>query len=137
MRPKSIVTFERLALLSLAVALILAVLTWRGNIAALEDSRIPTSLLWVSYAIGFGLGLLLIFLISRRGSNVAKWILVVLTAIGVVEMLTRVGDLLGGGIAGIAELGHMLLLAAALYFLFREDSKAWFERGDRPADPVA
>ena len=134
MRPKSIVTFERLALLSLAAALVLAAFTWRGNLAAIEDARLPTSLLWVSYAIGFGVGLLLILLISRRASRIAKWILVVLTALSVVEMLTRIGDLLGNGVAGIVELAHMLLLVAALFFLFRDDAKAWLGRGGTPED---
>lgn len=133
MRPKSIVTFERLALLSLAIALVVSILTWRGSLAATEASGLGSSFLWISYAIAFGLGLLLILLISRKASSIAKWVLVVLTVIGVVGMLTRVGDLLGSGVLGIAELVQMLILVVSLTFLFRDDAKAWLARGDGAA----
>ena len=136
MRPNSIVMFERLALLSLAAALIVCAFTWRVNLAALEAKNFPASLLWVSYAIALGLGLLLILLISRKGSSVAKWVLIILTALGVVGMVMRIGIVLGSGVAGIAEVAHMLLLVAALFFLFKPDAKAWFARGDAPADPA-
>ena len=137
MRPKSIVTFERLALLSLAIALIVSVVTWRESLAAAEASGLGSSFLWISYAAGFGLGLLLILLISRKASSIAKWVLVVLTAIGVVGMLTRVGDLLGGGAAGFAELAQVVILVVSLTFLFRDDAKAWFARGDDGRDAAA
>jgi len=129
MRPKSVVTFERLALLAVALAVLVTAVTWSGNAAAYRRSGYGPEILWLLTAIEFAIGLLLIFLVSRKGSGVAKWILVVLTAAGVVELGMGIGDRLGGGWVVIAEIAKMLLLAAAVSFLFRADAKPWFGRG--------
>lgn len=128
MRPKSIVTFERLALLSLAISLVVTALTWEGNVAAYRSGGYGPSFLWFLTAVEVGVGLLLIFLISRKGSPVAKWILTVLTAAGVLELVMKIGDRLDAGLLGIAEIVKMILLAAAVSFLFRADAKEWLGR---------
>ena len=74
MRPKSIITFEWLALLSLAVAIVVTILTWDGNVAAYGRSGYGPALLWFLTGIEWAIGLLLIFLISRKGNVIAKWI---------------------------------------------------------------
>jgi len=129
MRPRSVVTFERLALLAVAVAVVVTAFTWNGNAAAYRRSGYGPEILWLLTAVEFAVGLLLIFLISRKGSGIAKWILVVLTAVGVVELGMGMGDRLGGGWVGIAEIAKMLLLVGAVSFLFRADAKPWFSRG--------
>ena len=126
MRPKSIVTFEWLALLGLAVALVVTTLTWNGNVAAYRNSGYAPAVLWLVTGVEFIVGLLLIFLISRGGNVIAKWILVILVAAGVVELLIGIGDRLDAGLLGIAEIGKMILLVAAIFFLFRADAKPWF-----------
>ena len=128
MRPKSIVTFEWLALLSFAVALVVTTLTWNGNVAAYRSSGYGPALLWFLTGTEFALGLLLIFLVSRKGNVIAKWILAILTAAGILELGMGIGDRLGAGLLGIAEIAKMMLLVAALYFLFRADAKPWFGR---------
>lgn len=128
MRPKSIVTFEWLALLSCAIALVVTTLTWNGNVAAYRHSGYGPTLLWFLTGAEFVLGLLLIFLISRKGNVIAKWILVILTAAGVAELGMEMGDRLGAGLLGIAEIVKMMLLVTALYFLFRADAKPWFAK---------
>lgn len=128
MRPKSIVTFERLALLAVVVAILVTALTWNGNAAAYRRSGYGPEILWLMTAAEFAIGLLLIFLISRKGNGIAKWILVILTALGVIELGLGIGDRLGGGWVGIAEIAKMLLLVAAVSFLFRADAKPWFRR---------
>lgn len=129
MRPKSIVTFERLALLSLAIAVVITIFTWSGNVAAYRASGYGPALPWLLTIGEIAVGLLLIFLVSRKGVGIAKWILVVLTALGVIELAMGIGDRLDGGWIGFAEIAKMLLLVAAIYFLFRDDAKSWFGRG--------
>jgi len=131
MRPKSIITFEWLALLSLAVAIVVTILTWDGNVAAYGRSGYGPALLWFLTGIEWAIGLLLIFLISRKGNVIAKWILVVLTAAGVLTLAMGIGDRLGGGLVGIAEIAKTVLLVAAICFLFRADAKPWFRRTAR------
>lgn len=52
---------------------------------------------WFLAVTELGIGVRLIFLISRRGSVVAKWILVIFTAAGLLKMAIGIGDRLGGG----------------------------------------
>jgi hypothetical protein len=136
MRPKSIVTFERLALLSLAIALIVTIFTWHETAAAFRVSGYPASLPLISAVVEFGVGLALILLISKKGSRVAKWILATLTAAGVVELAIRSANGFGGDWVDIAEIAKMLLLAASVCLLFGADAKPWFARRPRDGQPV-
>ena len=128
MRPKSIVTFERLALLSLAIAMIVTIATWDRTVAAFRASGYPASLPLITEVAEFGIGLALILLISRKGSRIAKWILAILTAAGVVELAIRSAGHFGGSWMDFAEIAKMLLLAGAVCLLFGADAKPWFDR---------
>jgi hypothetical protein len=68
------------------------------------------------------------FLIARRASNTAKWILVTLTAIGLLSILSWPGLLATYGTAYIA----LVALTTALNFasvalLFRGDAVRWLK----------
>ena len=137
MRPKSIVTFERLALLSLAIAVITTLLNWDRTAAAFRTSGFGTAIPLISTILEFGIGLALILLISRKGNGIAKWILAVLTAAGVVELAIRAArGGFGGGWMDLAEVAKMLLLAIAVWLLFRADAKPWFVRAEGERQPV-
>jgi hypothetical protein len=71
-RPESIANFERLFLGSMALTLIYTIGTW-------NDTPIPfaTWIAVVAVIIVLGLNLLLILLVSRRRSRIAKWVLTV------------------------------------------------------------
>lgn len=136
MRPKSIVTFERLALLSLALALIVTFASWDQTAAAFRVHGYARSLPLIVDAVEVALGLTLIFLVSRKGSRVAKWILAVLTAMGVLELAIRSASEFRGSWVDFAEIAKMLLLAIAVCLLFGADAKPWFARGAPDGRPV-
>jgi hypothetical protein len=136
MRPKSIVNFERLALLSLAIAAITTGVGWSESMRAAQAAGLSGAVLAVACALGFGLGALLVYLIARKASNVARWVLVVLVGLSFLATLPRIGTMLDRGMVGIAEIAQMLLLVAGVAFLFARDSKPWFDRG-RPADAAS
>lgn len=138
MRPKSIVTFERLALLSLAIAVVITVATWDGTSASFRSAGYPAALPLISSIAEFGIGLALILLISRKGNRIAKWVLALLTAAGVVELaLRKIGGGFGGSWIDIAEIVKTLLLAGSVCLLFRADAKPWFNRRTREDQPAA
>jgi uncharacterized membrane protein len=94
-----------------------------------------------SLGIGFAviivlIWLLLIWLISRKGSPAAKWIYAVLA---VIFLILGVYGLTKGPVYGTVQfvlaIVQDLLSLGALWFLFRPTSAAWFAEG-RTADPA-
>ncbi|WP_126173252.1 hypothetical protein [Altericroceibacterium xinjiangense] len=138
MRPHSIVMFERLFLAAMALNVLGFVFSYQA--VADELARQP-GLSELGLTGGFAIGvfslslavyLLLWFLIARKGSAIAKWILIALVAIG----LTTLPSALSAPFTWGTVFGLLVtaLEVAALVFLFREDAKAWLRRED-PADP--
>ncbi|WP_294327822.1 hypothetical protein [uncultured Sphingomonas sp.] len=134
MRPSSIVRFDRLYLASIAVGLIGNILEWPLTMARLAenpDTAAMGSTATVAaggmIAIGVLIALLLWFFIARRGSNVAKWILVVFTVFAIGSLV--IGFSTGAVIldaGGIVRIVAVALQAAAVAFLFRPDAAPWF-----------
>lgn len=137
----SIQRFTRLFLASLAVAAALAAATFRDLKRALiqQDPAMGSlgdGVLVLSIALGLGAMLLLWFLIARRASNLAKWVLVALTALSIALQLPKLGPI----VAQLDAVAVLSLLAAAtqLYAiaqLFRADAVAWLTR-EGPGEPV-
>jgi len=139
MRPASIVMFERLFLASLVLSLVGVIIGFDGMVDQLASEPGTAELglgggfLAGAMAVGFAISLLLWFYIAHKASNVAKWILIVLAAFGLISlpaMLTGPWDatvLLG--------LASYALEIAALIYLFRDDAKAWF-RGEWGTNPA-
>jgi len=137
MRPESVITFERLFLLSLAIsagtivvgfdAMMRAVLNDPGVQQLGLGSGVIIGVIAASYAVY----LLLWWLIARRASNVAKWILVVFVALGLISLPTTLGGPIS--VLLVLNLAVYALEVAALVFLFRADAKAWF-RGEPQSD---
>ena len=142
MRPKSIIIFDRLFLAVLALSLVNGALSYvafgqrfQSDPALASSGSFAGPLMIVSLAFGFGISLLLWFFISRRASDVAKWILVAFTAFGVLGVVQNLRQPMFSPGLLAATVGLTALQVAAVYFLFRPDARAWFA-GTAPVDPT-
>ncbi len=135
MRPESIIMFERLYLGALVVGLVNAVINWSStqaymaNDPAVAASGLGSGFLISTMLIGFAIPLLLWYFIAKRGSNIAKWVLVVLFVLGLISMLFSFGAMLAmnGTIGLVGALLTTVLQAAAVYMLFKPDAVAWLK----------
>jgi hypothetical protein len=140
MQPKSIQRFDIFYLGSLAVYIAGFFLGYDDTVALTRQQYAEAGLnldpsMWIAiaFAIGLGISVLLWWLVSSRGSNIAKWILVVFLVLGVLVMLFAYST----GAAGPLTLATGLSLlstalsAVAIFYLFKPDAKEWLER-ERP-----
>lgn len=141
MRPKSIVIFDRLFLTALVLSLINGLLSYSaiGQRFQTDPALAPMQsfagpFLIVSMLFGFGISLLLWYFISRRASDVAKWILVAFTAFGILGLVQNLRQPMLGTTVLAATFALTALQVAAAFFLFRPDARAWFA-GTAPVDP--
>lgn len=140
MRPASIIMFERLYLGSVGISVVSVVIGFQAIGAdfaqepGIAELGLGSGFLGAFMAIGLGISLLLWWLIAYKASNVAKWILIVLTGLGLISVP---GTFLGPwDAATILSLASYALTIGAIVYLFADDAKAWF-RGERSADPTA
>jgi Na+-transporting NADH:ubiquinone oxidoreductase subunit NqrD len=144
MRPRSIVNFERVVLLGILVGIVNSVLSW-DKMLAMTQAQAAAQGGAMKIGPGFLIGvqaffiviyLLLVWLIARKGSPVAKWIYVVLAVLSLIAAIFGLGKMAAYGTVSLvlAIVQHLLTLAA-LWFLFQPDAKAWFAEG-RTADPA-
>jgi hypothetical protein len=127
MRPASIVNFERIVLLLLALSAIAVALDWDRQVEALRPIASGSAILAVAVAIIFGVYLLLMWLIARRRSVVAKWIYVVLTVLSLAASLPQfleIGD--ATLVAAVMTVVSSVLGIVSIYLLFRPDTRGWF-----------
>ena len=142
MRPQSIELFEKVYFGALAISLFMTVaVSWNGMVINL-DARFPGSgvaLAAGATAIASALSLLLWWLIARRASNLAKWVLVILTAIGMFGFLSSLFmAAVPKDLTFAASAATNLLSAYATWLLFRPDAVAWLESkgANGPGDPT-
>ena len=144
MRPQSIELFEKVYLASIAVGLVNTALSWSQLTASVQQANagnvvLGSGAMIVSIALGFVISLLLWFFIARRASNIAKWIYVVITAIGVFGLLSSLANPLAPkGLAMIGGLAATALQVFATWLLFKPDAAAWLESkgANGPGDPT-
>lgn len=143
MRPESIVSFERFYLGGVVVGLVNTMLTWgdmQAELAsdpAIAEAGWGTGFMVASVAFTFLIQLLFWYLIARRGSNIAKWVMTVLFVLGLVftvPMLMGMAPMPGGTTALVLSLAITILQGIAIYFLFRPDAVAWL-KGETKVDP--
>jgi len=140
-RPPSIILFERLLWASFAISVVTTYLAWNDMMAEIEREAVgmrsstAIGLTVVILAITLAILLALWYAIARRGSNVAKWIYVVLTAIGTLQTIASLfqPNSLSGLWLGTTLLATALSVASAAV-LFRADAVAWLT-GKAPVDP--
>lgn len=129
MRPSSILWFERLYLAAIVVGILNSLLAWESF--AETQAALGMGFVVATLVISNGISLLLWYLVARRGSVVAKWVLVVLFALGVASLLfTLVMGTYPSGAVGVIGAVGWLLQAAAVMFLFRQDAALWFDGDD-------
>ncbi|MXO86911.1 hypothetical protein GRI38_12820 [Altererythrobacter aurantiacus] len=133
-RPDSIRMFEKLFLASIALGIVNMIISFGDTQATLADDP-ATAQLGSGFAIFIGLfvlgvNLLFWFFIARKASNIAKWILVVFTVLGLVMLPGTLATL--SGFALILSLLVTALQLAAIVFLFKQDAKEWFAGKRRP-----
>ncbi|UKK84992.1 hypothetical protein L7H23_02475 [Sphingopyxis sp. BSN-002] len=133
-RPVSIINFERSFWASILIGVVSTVLQWSMMRELVEKDPVlsqsaDAAVIGIGFAVAlsFAFGGLLWYLISRRASNVAKWIYVVLMGFGIVSSFTTMNDPLSPkGLAFALSLAGAGLTALSIYFLFRKDARAWF-----------
>ncbi len=142
MRPRSIVLFERAFGFNILLGIVAGIWAWTRWSAMMPPGVPPqmTTMMPIIMAVsligGTIINLLLLFFIARKGAEVAKWIFIVLFALG---LLGVVRGLVGPAVAmtlpsHILSVVQILIEAVCAWLLFRPDAVAWF-KGDRvPSD---
>ena len=119
--PKHIKYFEWTWLGSLALGIIVSALSYSEMVPAGTEIFAGFIQIFV-----FGVTLLLILLISRKRSNIAKWIVVVFFGLGIVVYIPQLASLFNMGFVGVLSSLQALAQCVGLYFLFTQESRDWF-----------
>lgn len=136
MRPQSIVQFERLYIFGIVLSLAASVWTF-GHSANLLPADAPPGMVaalpWVAgfgIVIGLAINLCLLFFIAHKGSEVAKWIFIILFALGVAGLLRGLSPSAMALPPGprLLSLLHVIIQGVCVWFLFRPDARPWFRR---------
>ena len=135
MQPESIRKFTLFYLGALIVSLVGTFVGYDVLMAQIEAQSAATGLAMGSRSIIAGIvlnvaiTLLLWYLVARKGFVIAKWIIVLFFLF---TLVTSISGVFAGGLAVHEGLGllSIVLTAAAVYFMFQPDAKAWFS-GDR------
>lgn len=120
--PKHIKYFEWIWLGSLALGIIIAALSYSETVPAGMEIFAG----FIQFFV-FGIILLLVLLTSRKRSNIAKWILVVLFGLGAIFYIPQLAILFHIKIAGVLSSLQLLAQCVGLYFLFTQESREWFK----------
>ncbi len=146
MRPQSIIRFEQAYLASVLVGLVNLALSWKTKLMTMErDPRFGGNPQMVEIggwmmvgmaALGVLISLLLWYFAARRGSEIAKWCLVVLLLVSLVGVASAVTQFAAVGALGAGlTLLAFALNAYAVWMLFQPDAKAWMRGGAVAAPP--
>lgn len=131
MQPKSIKRFDIAYLASLAIGTAGFFLGYDDTLRQLRTQTAGTGMelgggfITTWFVIVMAISLLLWWFISARRSAAAKWILIVLTALGLFGLPGLFANLT---LAAILQLVSLVLAVVAIYFLFQPDTKPWFEK---------
>lgn len=133
-RPAEIVTFERCYLLAFAFGAANTAIHWRAyqalpQVAAANETLGPWYV-WTVTLVGLMVPILLWYFVARRASSIARWIVVLIVALGTTSFLY---SLLSGGFLGrpamLMSAAATVLNVIAAVSLFRGGAPAWFARG--------
>jgi hypothetical protein len=125
MRPSSILWFELLSLAALTIDIFQAVLEWREAERADPAASIALTLyLPISVVV---VTAMLVLLVSRLRSGIAKWLWITFCGPGVFStFMIIVSDSLSGG--NSTELFQTALQLTAMALLFTTPSRDWIRR---------
>ena len=134
-RPQSIIWFERFYLGSLALGIVDTVANWSKSqaevVASPGAALLPTWFMPLAVSISIFIGFLLWYFVARRASVVAKWINVIffgLALIALPQTFSRVSTGADSPLQALASLIVYALNGAAVWMLFRPDTKPWFDK---------
>ena len=137
MRPTSIVWFERLCLIFMVSSEIYSRIHLAPS-SNLSGATSGTGLFIIKQISGPVILLLLLFFAARRGSNIAKWIWVVLIGFSlagwVLVVLLGFASVVAASMTSAAKgilLVNIVSQIASIIMLFRPDAKAWFANRGR------
>ncbi len=131
-RPPSIERFERLYLASFAVALLGWAYSWQSTADRLAIDPKTAAFGWLLPAallLSCAITLLLWYLVARRASLAAKWVVTVLTGLAVLRFAINLITVMRGAVPAVAMLlsvAIVVLSVAATVHLFRDDARLWF-----------
>lgn len=128
LRPPSIIRFEQFYLGATAITVVLQMLNFAGLVGPDRSEALGTAGMLIVLAMSYGMTFLFWYLIARRASNITKWVLVVITVLGVigtVPLLIAQGQS-NLGYSLIVSLVFVLQLIAIAY-LFRRDAAEWLK----------
>ena len=133
MRPSSIATFERVVLLMLILMAASTAISWDGVEAAARAQRVEGSAVAITLGVLLVLFLALVWLVSRRGSNAARWIYVLIVGAALVYQAIHIGEISGPTTGWLMAAAEAVLALLSIWLLLRPDSNAWFSRGRSPS----
>jgi uncharacterized membrane protein len=124
MRPQSITTFERLYLAGIAVSIVGFVLDFNKLAGAtVSGTPVNPAIVIAGFGISIAIYLLLWFLVAKKASNIARWVVVVVFILGLAGLPVALSPPFG-----LTKVLSLLLTAlhfAAIVFLFRKDASDW------------
>lgn len=126
MRPQSIIRFEQFYLGSTAITVVMEVLNTLGLFGPVESEDLGPYVMPILLVISYGLVLVFWYLIAHRASNIAKWILVVLTVVGLLGTTMLLATYAQTYPAyTLASALVLLLQLVSIVYLFRRDAVEW------------
>lgn len=132
MRPRSIIWFERLYGASFVLGLVSTAQNWTSRNAVFKRNPLTQDLVWltpVTSVAGAVIAVAVWYLVARRGSAVAKWLVVLFAAFGGLVLAFLVFGLANGRgdpvnlLVGVIQ--NVAYIFAAVQ-LFKPDAAAWF-----------
>jgi hypothetical protein len=142
-RPASIVRFERLYLASFAVSLVGWAFSWQQTVDRLALDPKTANYGWLlpsALLLSCAITLALWYLVARRASLAAKWVVTILTGLAAVRFAINLMVVAHGKVPVVALLLSATILAlsiAAVVHLFRDDARLWFGEGLEPQEEEA
>lgn len=139
MQPNSIKKFDLLYLGAVALGLINGVLSYGMMKAELEAQLAGTGIevgmgsLIGGLAFSLVISLALWYLVSRLRIELVKWVMLAFLAFGLIGLPALFVN--GFQFTDIIAIIVFAMQAAAIYFLFQPDAKAWFAEKNGPIDP--
>lgn len=134
MRPQSIVLFDRLYLGWIALGVInfflsydIATAMMRADSSNLVLGVSPESFYVVIAIVSVLVQLLLWYFIARMGSNVARWIWIILFALGMINVAAMFEIFEYSVLLGTIGLIIVGMQVFGIFLLFRPESNAWFK----------
>ena len=130
MQPDSIKKFSLLYLGGLALNLVNIVLVFIMGQVAAAGMGIGTLIFGILFGVGIAVGLW--YLVIHLRIELVKWVMLAFLALGLLGIPALLAD--GLQLTDVLALAVSAIQAAAIYFLFQPDAKAWFAEKNGPTN---